>query len=148
MSKGKTFLTIRLNPQLRVTYFVAVGTSSGSPRFKDGSSLVHPRITGSIQGLPRIASGSRWGAEGEHQRIICLRKTVKNPPNHGIGEPCDVDGRHLFMHVDVRQDERSNAEERTIVGLHGPRRGLSEPYAVPGDPYSGSLVSEVIRYER
>ena len=148
MGNGKTFLTIGLKPQLRVTCFVEVGTSSGSPRFKDGSSLVHPRITGSIQGLPRIASGSRWGAEGEHHRIIYLRKTVKNPPNHGIGEPCGVDGRNLFVHGDVRQDERSNAEGRSCVGLHGPERGLSEPYAVPGGPYSSSLVSEVIRYER
>jgi hypothetical protein len=123
------------------------GIDSESIWFSEGSTLVHNRIAGSIQGCPWIDSSSQRGAQGEHPWIVCPRKTVKTPPRYGCRAPYDVDELHRLIDVEVNKGELSNHVERSDVHRLGPDLGLSEPYAVLGDPYIDPWVSEAIRLE-
>lgn len=125
--------------------FVGKWTGSGSLWFSEGSPLAHRRITGSIQGVPWIASGSTWGAEGEHPWIVCLRKTIRTPPRHRCRAPSDVGIRHRLMHEEADRSELNYGVERSGVIRLVPVGGLGEPGAVRGEPYLDPWASEAIR---
>ena len=126
--------------------YVERGTGSGSLWLGEGSPLVHRRITGSIQGVPWIASGSPWGAEGEHYWIISLCKTINNSPRYGCRAPYDVDKRRRLIRGEVDQSELNSDVERSGVDHFDPGCGLCEPNSLRGDPYLEPWVSEVIRF--
>ena len=122
------------------------GVSSGSLRFGEGSPLVHRWITGSIQGVPWIASDSPWGAEEEHHRIIYLRKTIKNPLRRGCSVPYDVHIHHRLIHEEADHRELNYEVERSGVDRFDPGRGLGEPCELRGKPHLGPWGSEAIRF--
>ena len=144
-SHERGFSNASMTQQGQDVSFVGRGIGPGSLRFGEGSLLAHHRITGSIQGSHWIASGSPWGAEGEHPWIVCLRKAIRNPPRYWCRALHDVDERHRLIHVQADQSELNYAVERSSIDHFDSGRGLGEPDAVRCDPYLDPWVSEAIR---
>jgi len=146
-SHERDFSNACMTQQGQGIYLVGRGTSSGALRFSEGLPLVHRRITGNIQGGPWFASGSPWGAKGEHPWIVCLQKTVKNPPRYGRRGPYYVDEHHRLMDVDVNQNKLNNYRKRSGVYRFAPGLSLGEPDSVHDDVYLGPWASEAIQFE-
>lgn len=146
MDPMKGVSRMSMTQQWQDVSFVGRGADPGSLWFGEGSPSAHRRIAGSIQGMPRIAPGSTWGAEGEHPWIVCLRKTINNSPRRGRRAPYEVDNRRSLIHEEVDRSEPNYDVERSGVIRLAPGGGLGEPDAARGDPYLGPWVSEAIRF--
>jgi hypothetical protein len=147
-SHGGSFFECILTQQRRDVCSIESWIGSGSTWLGEGSHLAHHRITGSIQGGPRIASGSPQGAEGDHGWIVCLLKAIKNPPRCGCRALHYVGKRRSQMQSEVDQSEPSHDVQRSGVDHLDHGSGLGEPDTAPGDPCSGPWASEAIRLER
>jgi hypothetical protein len=145
-SHERSFSNVGMTQQGKFICFVERRIGSWRLWFSKGSSLVHRRIVGSIQGVPWIASGSPWGAEGEHPWIVCLLKTIRNPIRYGYRVPLDVSKRNRLICTEVDQSELNYDLERSGVDRFGSDRGLGEPDAFRGDSYIGLWASEAIQF--